>query len=135
MRLADKLNNFSDISFSADPQAVLLIMILLICLVTFLEVKCWLYTFFPFLYFCSIFPKTDYTYSRASPHRKELAPGVIPMPNMSRRSLVTMRQHGSSENRISSSAVAMKRDVTESRFFDNSAEGRVMIYVYLIFFL
>lgn len=32
-------------------------------------------------------PKTDYTYSRHSPHRRVLAPGVIAMPNMSRRSI------------------------------------------------
>ncbi|GJQ73432.1 putative Sad1 / UNC-like protein C-terminal [Trypoxylus dichotomus] len=33
------------------------------------------------------YPKTDYTYSRHSKDRFELAPGVIAMPNMSRRSL------------------------------------------------
>ncbi|XP_052841358.1 klaroid protein isoform X2 [Drosophila gunungcola] len=32
-------------------------------------------------------PKTDYTYSELSPHRRQLAPGVVAMPNMSRRSL------------------------------------------------
>ncbi|XP_034650594.1 uncharacterized protein LOC117890064 isoform X2 [Drosophila subobscura] len=32
-------------------------------------------------------PKTDYTYSELSPHRRHLAPGVVAMPNMSRRSL------------------------------------------------
>ncbi|XP_065367447.1 klaroid protein isoform X2 [Calliphora vicina] len=32
-------------------------------------------------------PKTDYTYSELSPHRRELAPGVVAMPNMSRQSL------------------------------------------------
>ncbi|ALC42188.1 CG3287 [Drosophila busckii] len=32
-------------------------------------------------------PKTDYTYSELSPHRRQLAPGIIAMPNMSRRSL------------------------------------------------
>ncbi|XP_017153910.1 uncharacterized protein LOC108163253 isoform X2 [Drosophila miranda] len=32
-------------------------------------------------------PKTDYTYSQLSPHRRQLAPGVVAMPNMSRRSL------------------------------------------------
>lgn len=37
----------------------------------------------------SKYPKTDYTYSRLSPHRRELAPGIIAMPNMSRRSLVS----------------------------------------------
>lgn len=33
------------------------------------------------------FPKTDYTYSKLSQHRREIKPGVIAMPNMSRRSL------------------------------------------------
>lgn len=33
------------------------------------------------------FPKTDYTYSELSPHRRELKDGVIAMPNMSRRSI------------------------------------------------
>ncbi|XP_055378297.1 klaroid protein [Condylostylus longicornis] len=33
------------------------------------------------------FPKTDYTYSKLSSHRRELAPGVVAFPNMSRRSL------------------------------------------------
>ncbi|XP_075169777.1 sad1 and UNC84 domain-containing protein klaroid isoform X2 [Haematobia irritans] len=32
-------------------------------------------------------PKTDYTYSELSPHRRELAPGIVAMPNMSRKSL------------------------------------------------
>lgn len=33
------------------------------------------------------FPKTDYTYSELSPHRRELGAGIVAMPNMSRRSL------------------------------------------------
>ncbi|KAJ9600039.1 hypothetical protein L9F63_009656, partial [Diploptera punctata] len=44
------------------------------------------------------FPKTDYTYSPISHDRKEVAPGVIVMPNMSRRSLNAMRQHGISSS-------------------------------------
>ncbi|XP_012235981.1 klaroid protein-like isoform X2 [Linepithema humile] len=35
----------------------------------------------------NVFPKTDYTYSQASKCRYEIAPGVLAMPNMSRRSL------------------------------------------------
>lgn len=35
----------------------------------------------------NVFPKTDYTYSRSSTDRKEISPGVINPPNMSRRSL------------------------------------------------
>lgn len=33
------------------------------------------------------YPKTDYTYSQLSPHRRELTNGMVAMPNMSRRSL------------------------------------------------
>jgi hypothetical protein len=33
------------------------------------------------------YPKTDYTYSELSPHRRELTNGMVAMPNMSRRSL------------------------------------------------
>lgn len=33
------------------------------------------------------YPKTDYTYSELSPHRRQLGNGVVNMPNMSRRSL------------------------------------------------
>lgn len=33
------------------------------------------------------FPKTDYTYSELSPHRRELKDGIVAMPNMSRRSI------------------------------------------------
>ncbi|XP_058121502.1 klaroid protein [Anopheles ziemanni] len=33
------------------------------------------------------YPKTDYTYSELSPHRREVAPGLVAMPNMSRPSL------------------------------------------------
>lgn len=33
------------------------------------------------------YPKTDYTYSELSPHRRQLSNGVVAMPNMSRRSL------------------------------------------------
>lgn len=39
------------------------------------------------IFFCSKYPKTDYTYSHLSPHRREIRPGIIAMPNMSRRSL------------------------------------------------
>lgn len=40
------------------------------------------------MYKCfSVFPKTDYTYSQTSQCRYEIAPGVLAMPNMSRRSI------------------------------------------------
>ncbi|XP_076246899.1 uncharacterized protein LOC143186917 isoform X2 [Calliopsis andreniformis] len=35
----------------------------------------------------NVFPKTDYTYSEKSQCRYEIAPGVLAMPNMSRRSI------------------------------------------------
>ncbi|KYQ46822.1 SUN domain-containing protein 1 [Trachymyrmex zeteki] len=37
----------------------------------------------------NVFPKTDYTYSPTSQCRYEIAPGIIAMPNMSRRSIHT----------------------------------------------
>ncbi|KAJ0177062.1 hypothetical protein K1T71_007071 [Dendrolimus kikuchii] len=42
------------------------------------------------------YPKTDYTYSRLSKDRVELAPGQVAMPNMSRRSLSQFRIQGPS---------------------------------------
>lgn len=41
-------------------------------------------------------PKTDYTYSELSPHRREISNGVVAMPNMSRKSLSKFqyRVHG-----------------------------------------
>ncbi|KAG8221900.1 hypothetical protein J437_LFUL006718 [Ladona fulva] len=44
----------------------------------------------------NVFPKTDYTYSEYSPHRREIAPGIVNMPNMSRpglRSLDSSSRH------------------------------------------
>nr|XP_033330499.1 uncharacterized protein LOC117222734 isoform X1 [Megalopta genalis]XP_033330501.1 uncharacterized protein LOC117222734 isoform X2 [Megalopta genalis] len=35
----------------------------------------------------NVFPKTDYTYSQTSQCRYEIAPGILAMPNMSRRSI------------------------------------------------
>ncbi|XP_012538930.1 uncharacterized protein LOC105838147 isoform X2 [Monomorium pharaonis] len=37
----------------------------------------------------NVFPKTDYTYSPTSQCRYEIAPGILAMPNMSRRSIRT----------------------------------------------
>lgn len=53
-----------------------------------------------YIYYCSVFPKTDYTYSRASQCRYEIAPGVLAMPNMSRRSIHSdcSSTHGSSKS-------------------------------------
>ncbi|CRL00213.1 CLUMA_CG013487, isoform A [Clunio marinus] len=44
------------------------------------------------------YPKTDYTYSELSPHRRELSNGIVAMPNMSRRSLE--KYHTRVENMI-----------------------------------
>lgn len=88
---------------------------------------------FSFFYCCSKFPKTDYTYSRVSPHRRELAPGVIAMPNMSRRSLNTVRQNSWPESESSSgtSISVSKHDVTKSRWIDQSSSGRIIIFCLL----
>lgn len=48
----------------------------------------------------SIFPKTDYTYSQMSQCRYEVAPGVMAIPNMSRRSI---HSDNSTEDSIPSS--------------------------------
>lgn len=53
----------------------------------FLKILIYLLIYIVFLLFFSKYPKTDYTYSKLSPHRRELAPGMVAMPNMSRRSL------------------------------------------------
>lgn len=38
------------------------------------------------------YPKTDYTYSELSPHRRQLGSGIVNMPNLSRRSLEKYQQ-------------------------------------------
>lgn len=43
-------------------------------------------------------PKTDYTYSKLSRYRRELAPGVVAMPNMSRHGLEHIKGPSSSLN-------------------------------------
>jgi hypothetical protein len=103
-------------------------------LINFLFLQCHYIIVF-LLYCCSKFPKTDYTYSRVSPHRKELAPGVIVMPNMSRRSLNTMRQHSWPENKVSSGTgvSVSKHDVTKSRWLDQTSSGRVVRIFFLLF--
>ncbi|XP_076173531.1 uncharacterized protein LOC143149771 isoform X3 [Ptiloglossa arizonensis] len=46
----------------------------------------------------NVFPKTDYTYSQKSQCRYEVAPGILAMPNMSRRSI---HSDSDSSNRLS----------------------------------
>lgn len=40
----------------------------------------------------NMYPKTDYTYSELSPHRRHLGSGIVNMPNLSRRSLDKYQQ-------------------------------------------
>ncbi|XP_014472297.1 PREDICTED: uncharacterized protein LOC106743199 [Dinoponera quadriceps] len=63
----------------------------------------------------NVFPKTDYTYSRASQCRYEIAPGVLAMPNMSRRSIHT---DDSGNNFAPQSSSQASRRTTESGFSD-----------------
>lgn len=60
------------------------------------------------------FPKTDYTYSKLSQHRREIKPGVIAMPNMSRRSL---------EHHSERVAAMIRRDPAQESFFRSRYEA------------
>lgn len=60
------------------------------------------------------FPKTDYTYSKLSQQRREVKPGVIAMPNMSRRSL----DHH--QERVHS---MIRRDPAQESFFRSRYEA------------
>lgn len=60
------------------------------------------------------FPKTDYTYSKLSQHRREVKPGVIAMPNMSRRSL---EHHTSRVNDM------IRRDPAQESYFRSRYEA------------
>lgn len=74
-------------------------------------------------------PKTDYTYSELSPHRRELAPGIVAMPNMSRRSIENhherinymIQQDPSQEEYI-------RRRYEASRFVQNRAAAERLAY-------
>ncbi|XP_017764735.1 PREDICTED: uncharacterized protein LOC108554098 isoform X2 [Eufriesea mexicana] len=63
----------------------------------------------------NVFPKTDYTYSERSNCRYEIAPGILAMPNMSRRSIHSNMEdsnrflHGSSERDIHESTNIEKK--------------------------
>ncbi|EFN86430.1 hypothetical protein EAI_05268 [Harpegnathos saltator] len=63
----------------------------------------------------NVFPKTDYTYSQASQCRYEIAPGVLAMPNMSRRPI---HMDDSGNNFISQNSSQASRRTTESGFSD-----------------
>lgn len=60
------------------------------------------------------YPKTDYTYSKLSQHRREVKPGVIAMPNMSRRSL---EHHHERVNQM------IRRDPAQESFFRSRYEA------------
>ncbi|KAJ3646617.1 hypothetical protein Zmor_024196 [Zophobas morio] len=64
----------------------------------------------------SKYPKTDYTYSRHSRDRVELAPGVVQMPNMSRRTI----HSDSSTNTDSYSYLASKSHLLKQRLFSST---------------
>ncbi|KAF7407274.1 hypothetical protein HZH66_001811 [Vespula vulgaris] len=55
------------------------------------------------------FPKTDYTYSQKSQCRYEIAPGILAMPNMSRRSI-----HSDGSNNISSTVSTNQESLRQS---------------------
>ncbi|KAL0133438.1 hypothetical protein PUN28_000879 [Cardiocondyla obscurior] len=66
----------------------------------------------------NVFPKTDYTYSPASQCRYEIAPGVLAMPNMSRRSIHT-NDNGNTVSEISRRNLSqISRTTTESGIGD-----------------
>lgn len=60
------------------------------------------------------FPKTDYTYSKLSQQRREIKPGVIAMPNMSRRSL---EHHQERVNQM------IRQDPAQESFFRSRYEA------------
>lgn len=60
------------------------------------------------------FPKTDYTYSKLSQQRREVKPGVIAMPNMSRRSL---------EHHQERVATMIRHDPSKESFFRSRYEA------------
>ncbi|XP_043663436.1 uncharacterized protein LOC122626918 [Vespula pensylvanica] len=55
------------------------------------------------------FPKTDYTYSQKSQCRYEIAPGILAMPNMSRRSI-----HSDGSNNIGSTVSTNQESLRQS---------------------
>lgn len=60
------------------------------------------------------FPKTDYTYSKLSQQRREVKPGIIAMPNMSRRSL---------EHHQERVAAMIRSDPAQESFFRSRYEA------------
>ncbi|XP_051157448.1 uncharacterized protein LOC127279253 isoform X2 [Leptopilina boulardi] len=71
----------------------------------------------------NVYPKTDYTYSRASQCRYEIAPGILAMPNMSRRSIHSdcSSTHGSSISNSHQSLNLETGETHSSEFADISS--------------
>ncbi|KYN08260.1 PREDICTED: uncharacterized protein LOC108775547 [Cyphomyrmex costatus] len=65
----------------------------------------------------NVFPKTDYTYSPTSQYRYEIAPGILAMPNMSRRS-IHVNNNGSTVSQTSRNLSQASRGTTESGIGD-----------------
>ncbi|XP_012243955.1 uncharacterized protein LOC100741474 isoform X2 [Bombus impatiens] len=57
----------------------------------------------------NVFPKTDYTYSERSKCRYEIAPGILAMPNMSRRSIHSNTQDSNRSLHVPSENVVYER--------------------------
>ncbi|CAL7942808.1 unnamed protein product [Xylocopa violacea] len=68
----------------------------------------------------NVFPKTDYTYSERSQCRYEIAPGILAMPNMSRRSIHSNTQdfsrveHNRCESGICETTSTEKENTTKT---------------------
>lgn len=66
---------------------------------------------------CSVFPKTDYTYAKSSQCRYEIAPGILAMPNMSRRSI-----HSNDSDTNNTQTQSENSCLTLSRTFDSGLD-------------
>uniref|UniRef100_A0A1L8D9K9 Uncharacterized protein n=1 Tax=Nyssomyia neivai TaxID=330878 RepID=A0A1L8D9K9_9DIPT len=73
------------------------------------------------------YPKTDYTYSKLSPHRREIIPGVIAMPNMSRKSLEKHKERVEQMIQMNPSQESYIRARYDTSRFNRSA-GRALHY-------
>ncbi|XP_015438420.1 PREDICTED: uncharacterized protein LOC107193483 [Dufourea novaeangliae] len=66
----------------------------------------------------NVFPKTDYTYSKKSQCRYEIAPGILAMPNMSRRSI-----HSETDTFNHLTRVPSESGIYEATSFENNTES------------
>ncbi|KOX67837.1 hypothetical protein WN51_06882 [Melipona quadrifasciata] len=67
----------------------------------------------------NVFPKTDYTYSEKSKCRYEIAPGILAMPNMSRRSI-----HSNTENPNQFLYTPPENDICEATNIEKEKETK-----------